>query len=699
MFKAHILKVALALGLCSASNGVFAQNAFLNPNDFEGIKAKGTIPSDFTQSWSDKFQSALTNNLTEGETFEEFWSSQFYLIDEFIQSGSISFNDPVSVYLNKIKDELLKNDPVLKEKVRVYLYKSPSVNATAVADGMIFIYSGLFASCSSEAELAFVLAHEIQHYKQKHHLQDFEEREKILEESVKAYRNLHPLKKRELLTMQSKEHEIEADKKGVELYAQSAYAKSAPNEVLTILHESYMPYGRKEVAVDFLATNIAALPPIFYRDKISPIAKEENYFDETHSHPNIATRRAELKKAKQPVGDKYFIVESEKHFQDLRDLCRFERIRELVIYGMYGDALYDIYCLRDEYPQSKFLDLQEAKAMYGLAAYKASGGYTDVARSTSGMEGPSQQVHHIIKQFDKNQICSYAMHFVREAHKKYPEEEFLNRLEDELGLFMYVECKLNPEDFKTKETRLPEFIADEELKSNARALYRAQQKHYKEFYRYILFEDEMSGWLGEQLLKHKHVRDSIANYYSLSADDKENIKDERQRRLEETGNVKVNNLLLLDPTLLVRGEKNDAEHLQEAKEQEQEYIKKLPEMASEAGLNIELFFSQSLTSADVVKYNQLATIKEWISETLRMQSYGLYPTSVNLAQKQESVLNSRYLGMVKGIVKEGKDYYGFAVYDMKKGRLVYVRSERKGYNLSLRDMEKETLDDFERLKK
>ena len=39
-----------------------------------------------------------------------------------------------------------------------------------------------------------------------------------------------------------------------------------------------------------------------------------------------------------------------------------ELVREKVVYGWYASALYDIYVLRDQYPNSKFLDLAEVRA-------------------------------------------------------------------------------------------------------------------------------------------------------------------------------------------------------------------------------------------------------------------------------------------------------------------------------------------------
>ena len=161
------------------------------------------------------------------------------------------------------------DDPALANKIRVYLRRSPYVNAATVADGIILFNTGAFAYAESEAELAFILAHEIQHYKQGHLLKSFEERQKLLKESVREYRKLHPIEKMDMLTMQSQEHEYEADELGAELYLKSDYSDDAPARVLSLLHQSYMPYGKKEVTNDFLKVGSHQLPEVFYRDSVS----------------------------------------------------------------------------------------------------------------------------------------------------------------------------------------------------------------------------------------------------------------------------------------------------------------------------------------------------------------------------------------------------------------------------------------------
>lgn len=52
--------------------------------------------------------------------------------------------------------------------IRVYIVDEPSFNASMSANGMLLVYTGTLLRCENEAQLAFVLAHEIAHFKLRH---------------------------------------------------------------------------------------------------------------------------------------------------------------------------------------------------------------------------------------------------------------------------------------------------------------------------------------------------------------------------------------------------------------------------------------------------------------------------------------------------------------------------------------------------
>ncbi|MGZ5303154.1 MAG: M48 family metallopeptidase, partial [Bacteroidia bacterium] len=143
-------------------------------DNYKRLKCEGEIPQKFTTSSTDKYLADIKKaketkeKRKEKKLKEEFYLESNFLIDELLLSGKILYNDPISSYVNKVMDELLKNEPELRKELEVYVIKSSAVNAFATGNGIIVVNMGLLAKLHNEAELAFILAHEVIHYREKH---------------------------------------------------------------------------------------------------------------------------------------------------------------------------------------------------------------------------------------------------------------------------------------------------------------------------------------------------------------------------------------------------------------------------------------------------------------------------------------------------------------------------------------------------
>jgi len=87
------------------------------------------------------------------------------------ESDYIYDNKRLEEFLNKKAQEFLKRYPYEHDidfKVRVLA--EPEINAFAVPNGNIYLHTGLIALTESEAQLVAVLAHEIVHILERHHL-------------------------------------------------------------------------------------------------------------------------------------------------------------------------------------------------------------------------------------------------------------------------------------------------------------------------------------------------------------------------------------------------------------------------------------------------------------------------------------------------------------------------------------------------
>ena len=73
-------------------------------------------------------------------------------------------------FLQAILDRLVRTSPEIKLPLRVQISQGPEVNAFALPGGQIVVTNVLLESARSENEIAMVLAHEIGHFKLRHHL-------------------------------------------------------------------------------------------------------------------------------------------------------------------------------------------------------------------------------------------------------------------------------------------------------------------------------------------------------------------------------------------------------------------------------------------------------------------------------------------------------------------------------------------------
>ena len=678
-------------------------NVFGQELDGQFLKGRGEIPSDFLESWSTKFQRSIDNSLSTGEDeddLEDFWLEHHHGIDELLQSGRYSFGDPLTVYLNEIADHLLRNDPELRGKIRIYTFRSPSVNAFTVADGIIAMHTGLFAHVKSEAELAFVISHEIAHYTQNHFYQKFKD---FRDETENSWSNpsLSPLALAESRIDRSKEHEIEADQFGLELYLQSDYALEAVDSLLTTLHRSYIPYGRSEVNSNpfCLVEDCFELPEFYYRDEISPISLPEDYADAALTHPNIGSRRTAIQSAlvqREIKPGKYFVI-SESRFKKLREIARFEVVREHLITGGFAKALYDIYVLQKEHPNNKFLNIAQVKALYGLASFKAVDELNLVIPSSTNIEGPSQQMMHLIKQMNRSQLVTIALQASLKAEELYPEEKFLKRYSSELAKYLLVYCDEEAADFKADAKAIPAFDNQESDFRSPRAYYRAQQKHYHDFHRYLINDPVDQEWLAQEMEKHYAYRDSIEEDRLLTVEEREERYEDYWEEIEEKGSgLNIREVVVLDPIIRVINIGDDLEERLDGLEQEREFKQNLPQWIKAQGIQAELLYSESMTESDVDRYNRFCQLEEWFDEARAFNSFDLMPVSIDVREKLPE--GTRYVCRIIGVVnKDGWDSYYFGLFDLKQGEVIYFRNASVGLKLSMSDLEEETKKDLKNI--
>ena len=151
----------------------------------QALRSAGNIPKDFLVSVQEKYDQQK-NDIPFFESRQvrlaqlQFYIESNFWISDLLLSGKLLYGEMLSTYLGRVADKILAGSPELRKQLQFYVIKSPAANAFASDQGIIFVTLGLLAKLQTEAELAFVLAHEIIHFREKHNMSGYVERFKMM---------------------------------------------------------------------------------------------------------------------------------------------------------------------------------------------------------------------------------------------------------------------------------------------------------------------------------------------------------------------------------------------------------------------------------------------------------------------------------------------------------------------------------------
>jgi predicted Zn-dependent protease len=86
-------------------------------------------------------------------------------------SGRLVTDPALNAYVRQIVCEL---DPVHCPDIRIYIVDTPHFNASMAPNGCMQVWTGLMVRAENEAQLAYVLGHEMAHYLRRHTLQQWQ---------------------------------------------------------------------------------------------------------------------------------------------------------------------------------------------------------------------------------------------------------------------------------------------------------------------------------------------------------------------------------------------------------------------------------------------------------------------------------------------------------------------------------------------
>ena len=386
--------------------------------------------SNFTQIRSEgEFPAQLQNLLLEN-------NEEAQIVKNLITKGRLIYGSELNRYVENVFNNLLADNTELKKQISIYIVRSPAVNAMILKQGIVLVNIGLLAQITNESELAFILGHEISHYVEN----QGKKSKKTKISSLNSYLNYH---------QSSREGELDADKFSLERYFKnSPYSAAALTNVFDVFRYGYLPFDeipftRAEVETDFYA-----FPENYFLANVKQIRSRADYVDTLSTHPNLQRRQQQLDRFIANNVDKGSdFVQSKDNFLKIRDLARFECINFYLTWHDYGNALANIIVLKNQFPKNQFLEIAEAAAYYGFHKHRTNGSIDNIVEPFKDIEGEKQQVCHFLRKLNKKEANVLAIRKLIFALKKYPNNDFLQKMANDAFYDLKKENNMNLEDF------------------------------------------------------------------------------------------------------------------------------------------------------------------------------------------------------------------------------------------------------------
>jgi len=390
-------------------------------NNFKTLVSEGPIPADFTSRTSEKIAQEIESNrvkLSSTVTTKKYLEAIHTSIDDMLLSGYVVYGDEISEYVKSIAENLLKGTPELQGKFRYYTIKSNETNALSTDQGIIFVTTGLISQLSSEAQLAYVLAHEISHYTEHHVLSGYEERLKTVNKRNRI----------EKMSTYSKELEFTADRLALKLFHDAGYSVDEIIPTFDVLMYSYLPFDDVVFRRDYFNSELAYVPEVEFGTKTYPIKTNENYDDDNSSHPNIRKRKDAINEALRLYDDWGTTVNNfgDERFTYVRQVARFESLRSNIIDAELCQALYSIYLLEAEFPNSIYLKHMKALTWLSMLQLNAEGDFTRTIPSQSDYEGESSTLYYFIKNLKSKELAALGLREIYDLKSENPDDSYLN---------------------------------------------------------------------------------------------------------------------------------------------------------------------------------------------------------------------------------------------------------------------------------
>ena len=599
------------------------------PQTVSPFESTGPLPSEITRSVQEAYEEMLSRQTDFSDEQAEFHVQNAYQVHQLLSSGKVLFNDEATLYVNMVANQILRDRPVLRGSLRFFAVRSPDINAFATNDGLVLVNIGLLAHVEEEAQLAFILCHEISHYLHQHPLDIY------LNGLETAYSTptagIPGEQETGLSTRYTREKELEADRLGWELFLEAGYDPAAGLRAFELVSKAGSAFGEEPFDPDWLRVASVPFPELYQLDSLeSPSVNQTEIRPATHPDPE--NRRQILEdfiRLQEPQPG----VTAWVHQVDLENLrlrSQYEVVRLQILNRSYEQALYHIFCLQRQHGEDPELEKWKAVALYSLASYANDGKFWDVHEDYLFVPGEQQRMNFLIEQLSPEELTAIALHHVWPIHREYPEDQTLRMMSRELmeSLGDQYLAKLDQEE---------ETIVVEQA-----IFFPAMLE--------MMQDSVFAADIGKIMIRNKQLQDLAQTPMMRPS------SPETPPTLDLVGlRLGLEKVVWVDPFYqVIRYQDEQPLSLLESEEKETNFTGLISEFSDQMQVDFEMYSMHEFESEDIEAFRQMALLQSWIQERSRHGDLSLVSPIHHEIEMLAAELGTPYFVWVGCIVQEEK---------------------------------------------
>jgi hypothetical protein len=610
--------------------------------NFSRLESNGKIPSLFIEFLQEQIdaekQDLKTNQKISRKRADEFSSITNYRLQQLVRSGRVLYGDPLTAYANKIVEKLDEYAEEDLSSIEVYTLKSNEVNAFATHQGLIFVTVGLWGQLANEAQLAYVLAHEITHITEKHNLLTYQNTKDLFTKGRFGSGTISEYYR------YSKENEEESDEAGFKLAAKAGYDAEAIYNTFNVLLYSYLPVDEVVFDYSFVENEYFKIAESLKLDEVEGIDAEEDVDDEFHTHPNIRSRRYNVRDLLSRYdGGEIYLLEDEATFKKFRNLARFEMVNIFMRDGDYINGLYHNYVLQQQYANNLFLKETEAMMWYGHTALVEKD-QTEYTTNYRKKQGEIQQLYYFLYKLQNKDLAALATKQIWEASLQNPKSEILLELRKRVmrNFVSYEDNKLGSFASEIKQVEVETDTSEKEL-SKYDKIKKKQSKGdqsrptYNALIGLVTNEDFKAAYFkAEEFLEEKDKA----------------TEETTARRKPQHSTLDIDNLMMIAPIYNLNDKrKSTSKNISKNDVTSSTLTEMVEKNADKLGMNINFVNNFTAEDFNTEKYNQFSVIFDYLAERSNYRGEDFYPYNAKHIAAVTETYGSKYLGLV-GIYTE-----------------------------------------------